>query len=93
MLSARYRNYLDSARWTAFRNQVIRRYGNRCAICGADGRNEIVQVHHLNYDRLEHERLSDCVLLCVPCHRAADLKRQRTTWYKGKRVHRRRFKA
>lgn len=90
MFSARYRNYIDSARWVAFRNQVIRHYGNRCFTCGADGRKEIVQVHHLNYDRLEHERLSDCVLLCVRCHKAADMERQRTTPYKGKRVHRRR---
>lgn len=71
-----YEAYLDSDEWRAFRARVIKHYDNKCAKCGADGKNEILHVHHLTYEKLFKERLSDVELLCVPCHKKADEKRK-----------------
>jgi len=47
--------------WRALRLRVIQRDGYRCGDCGRlvlDTRK--LQVHHLSYDRLGCEKLSDC---------------------------------
>jgi len=59
-----YTAYLDSPAWAALRQQVIARDGGRCRACGAPGEH----VHHLTYQRVTEEDLSDLVLLCAPCH-------------------------
>jgi 5-methylcytosine-specific restriction endonuclease McrA len=86
--SREYKRYLESERWQQFRRQVLHWHNHRCALCGTDSK--ILQVHHLNYVRLGHERLTDCVPLCIPCHERADADRQKTIRYKGRRIHRRR---
>ena len=63
-----YRDYLHSAAWAKKRSRVHMRSGYRCEWCGGRGR---LQVHHLTYERLGHERLSDLVDLCPRCHRGA----------------------
>ena len=59
-----YTAYLDSPAWAALRQQVIARDGGRCRACGAPGEH----VHHLTYQRVTEEDLSDLTLLCAPCH-------------------------
>lgn len=85
--SQEYVNYINSPEWAVYRRRVLKHWKFRCANCGATG--VILQVHHLTYERLGRERLSDCVPLCVKygCHKEADEERQQTVGYKGKRVH------
>ena len=68
-----YSRYLVTRRWQARRRLVLMRDGGRCRRCGRRGN----QVHHLTYERVGHEHLDDLVLLCGPCHAAADA-RERT---------------
>lgn len=73
-----YRWYIpNSAAWKSKRAKIIAREKCRCRHCHRSGR---LEVHHLNYDRLGHERLSDLVALCPKCHRAADIARKYRNW-------------
>lgn len=82
---ATYQDYLDSAEWQAKRAAARARYGNRCQACqcngtGSQGR---LQVHHLTYERVGRERMSDFTVLCERCHkREHDLDERdlRTVW-------------
>jgi 5-methylcytosine-specific restriction endonuclease McrA len=60
-----YRRYLKSAAWQAKRAQVILRDRGECRRCGSRYK---LEVHHKNYVRFGHERLSDLVTLCQLCH-------------------------
>lgn len=40
-------------------------------ICEVCGKNRATQVHHLNYQRVHGERLSDLQAICPPCHQKA----------------------
>jgi 5-methylcytosine-specific restriction endonuclease McrA len=59
-----YRLYLRSDRWLQTRNAVMARARWRCVECGAPA----TDVHHLTYERVGNERLSDLVPLCRDCH-------------------------
>jgi hypothetical protein len=62
---ASYTAYVESPAWTDLRCRVIEAYGaERCLACGYP----VVCLHHLTYDRLGCELLSDVVLLCARCH-------------------------
>jgi hypothetical protein len=52
--------------WKIRRNEYAKRH-DRCEIC-TSGRS--LQVHHLSYERLGHERDEDLVVVCELCHRA-----------------------
>ena len=60
-----YNEYLISREWKAIRNKVIAREGGQCQGC-RDSR--IDQVHHLTYDRVGGELLTDLVGFCNRCH-------------------------
>ena len=66
-----YRDYyLQSRHWARFRAKAKRYYGNKCARCFRYGINGVtIDVHHLSYERLWHERLEDVQLLCRECHK------------------------
>jgi 5-methylcytosine-specific restriction endonuclease McrA len=59
--------------WRRLRIQVLKRADARCEVCGAGGCR--LEVHHLTYERLREELLTDVLLLCQPCH-AKEHKRQ-----------------
>ena len=61
----KYHAYLNSRKWKRLRAKVLKRDHYRCTRCGYPKR---LQVHHLTYDRIFHERLSDLVTLCARCH-------------------------
>jgi 5-methylcytosine-specific restriction endonuclease McrA len=63
---ADYNAYMSSPEWQNKRHAVFARSGHTCEQCGV---RRAVQVHHVNYDRLGHERLSDLLAICLPCHR------------------------
>lgn len=60
-----YANYMNSARWTAFREVALARAKRRCRACSSP---DDLHVHHLTYERLGNERLEDVVVLCENCH-------------------------
>lgn len=57
--------YLRSQHWAEFRRSIIAER-KRCEICGST---KHLQVHHLTYARLWHERRKDVLLVCRRCHR------------------------
>ena len=61
-----YSDYIQSPQWRTKARFVRSRDDNKCQICGAtDGP---LEVHHLTYDRLYHERPEDLITLCHDCH-------------------------
>lgn len=66
-LSVEYRRYIVSLRWFEKRNEAMRHYGRKCHTCGATKR---LEVHHLTYERLGEELMSDLMVLCFGCHKA-----------------------
>jgi len=61
----RYEEYILSKEWYIKRQVIIIEHGGKCKLCGRE--NEL-QVHHRNYERLGHERKEDVMVLCVRCH-------------------------
>lgn len=57
--------YYKTAHWIAIRNQKRREGHYRCERCGSKER---LEVHHITYARLYHERMNDLQLLCRFCH-------------------------
>src|SRR5207253_1892600 len=47
------------------RRKALAYHGARCAVCKTTRR---LQVHHLTYERLGHERMSDFKILCKRHH-------------------------
>jgi len=66
MKQAEYLLYLQSPKWKALREKVIKRYKGKCAVCGQPGS----ETHHINYRRLGRERLYQLLWLCADCHDA-----------------------
>ena len=61
-----YASYMKSRAWRRVRLAVIRRAGGVCERCG---RWPIVNVHHLSYQRVGEEPLSDLLGVCSKCHK------------------------
>lgn len=65
---AEYQEHLRSPEWQTIRALVFARCGGWCEQDGCHRR--ATQVHHLTYDRLGWEELTDLMGLCGPCHKA-----------------------
>lgn len=61
-----YQQYLNSNTWKKKRKRKLHQVGYKCEICsGTDN----LQVHHLTYERIFQEPLSDLQVLCGDnCH-------------------------
>ena len=59
-----YHSYLDSDEWKAKRQHVLERSQNQCERCGAAAS----EVHHLSYQQVGQEPLSDLIAICYWCH-------------------------
>lgn len=86
--SREYTAYMRSPEWQVRRARVLRLAGYKCQDCGLDrsrsgGRG--LQVHHLTYERLFHERDTDLVALCVKCHERQDRLRREMKAGRGRR--------
>ena len=57
--------YLRSLHWRTVRAQKIKEAGGKCEVCGVGGK---LDIHHLTYERLGHERMSDLQILCRKHH-------------------------
>ena len=66
-----YDKYLESEHWQAIREHVLAQqvemHGHKfCVQCS--GTSAELHVHHLTYERLGKELLSDLTIICQPCH-------------------------
>jgi len=75
MTREEYHAYLRSPQWREKREAVLKRCGNKCEDCQEERRfNEFVrparavEVHHLTYERIGRERLSDLIGVCGRHH-------------------------
>jgi len=66
-ISPFYRAYLKSKKWEQKRLQVFKHYGKRCYACLTY--KGPIQVHHLSYDKVGHEPITDLMPLCKDCHK------------------------
>jgi hypothetical protein len=69
--TGQYADYLETPHWkqfrrAAFEDQRKRQGRNLCELCGASDVKLI--VHHLTYERLGAELLSDGRIICRTCH-------------------------
>lgn len=62
-----YNDYLLSPHWLSFRKRALDKAHHLCQSCGS---RHSLQVHHLTYQRLGAELLSDVRVLCKDCHRS-----------------------
>lgn len=60
-----YAGYIKSSAWYAKRDLKLRKSGYKCWWCGTSYN---LEVHHLTYERLGNERLSDLMVLCHDHH-------------------------
>lgn len=62
----RYSAYLNSEQWHTLRDAVMCRACYRCEVgdCGRPA----IEIHHLTYERLYREELTDLVAICGDCH-------------------------
>lgn len=79
-----YLRHLASPEWKAFRIAAIEACGRRCQRCATPkpyavrprSAEDSLQVHHLHYETLGHERTEDVLVLCPACHDLADATRK-----------------
>lgn len=75
----RYKTYIASSEWKK-KADIIKELDGNCLVCHwirVDA--EYPEVHHLIYERLFHERMTDLVTLCQACHNDVTLE-----WKSGK---------
>lgn len=60
-----YAEYIKSKSWAKKRNKIFKRDNYLCIICSS---NKNLQAHHLTYDRLGYEKLTDLITVCTICH-------------------------
>ena len=61
-----YHEYLQTKDWFNKRNQALAFSDYKCNRCKSM---ENIQVHHLNYNTIGNESLSDLEVLCNSCHK------------------------
>lgn len=62
----KYNKYLKSKKWNGKRISVLKRDNYTCRDCGT--KKALLDVHHITYDNIFCERLSDLKTLCRKCH-------------------------
>lgn len=69
-----YRKHLQSETWKMKRREVRRRSEGRCEQRWGGKRcpNRATEVHHITYDHLGDERLSEMMDVCRSCHEAIE---------------------
>lgn len=71
-----YEAYLASPQWKKLRADRLRQAKFRCERCGNIKSADQLHVHHLTYERLGRELMSDLQVLCLGCHWKADQERK-----------------
>ena len=55
--------------WANIRRRIVDRDNFQCRICGKDGAEAKLNVHHIDYQRTNNEA-ENLVTLCAICHKA-----------------------
>lgn len=63
--SPEYLSYIQSSYWFFKREEAFIYHGRKCKKCNSTKQ---LEVHHLTYRRLGHERMRDLMVLCKQCH-------------------------
>ncbi len=66
MTSKKYADYLASDHWKLVRDKRLQMDNYRCWCCDK----KATQVHHITYDRVGREPMSDVISVCKTCHSA-----------------------
>lgn len=66
--------------WRKIRTLILKRDALRCRICGKDGVEASLNIHHVDYDR-KNNKHKNLVTLCGVCHRAVHLERYKPEEY------------
>lgn len=84
MNKSQYREYLKGEHWKNVKKSFYKVNARKCVECSSTVN---LNLHHLTYDRLGKERLSDLVCLCEDCHHKLheNLKTQKKSPKKKKR--------
>jgi len=61
-----WKKYMKSSAWKNFKRRVYKARGNQCERCKTT--QGVKHVHHLTYERLGAEELTDVAILCEECH-------------------------
>ena len=59
--------YMKSTAWKEFREEVLTQQ-NQCEICAKLGEDNILNLHHIEYETIGREQLSDLMVLYQRCH-------------------------
>lgn len=78
-----YRKYLLSPSWKRKREKRLIIDGYACVLCHSTDR---LEVHHLTYKRLGHERNYDLRTLCHDCHDAVSDAERTLGWHEANAV-------
>ena len=71
-----YEARMRRADWREYhRLRILNRANGFCEACGKKTR--CLDIHHLTYERLGHERDEDLQAVCRPCHPRADEERKK----------------
>jgi len=77
MYKIKYREYLESSQWDDIRKKVIHRAKGKCEGCAASDK---LEVHHLTYERVGMELMTDLVAFCSECHSKAHFNSDPSEW-------------
>ena len=80
-----YNSYLLSEAWNDKRSMRMKLSGWKCEACGSK---QLLQVHHLTYDRIFQEPMEDLMVLCRIHHEAAEEMKRKGAIPKTGDVHR-----
>lgn len=62
-----YNDYIKSIHWQNKKLEYFRFHDKRCMECG---NHKSIQLHHLTYEHIGNERLSELIPLCEMCHKS-----------------------
>jgi hypothetical protein len=79
-MNERYAEYLKSSEWKIIRDKKLNTAKYVCDGCGE--KSGAMQVHHLNYDRIGCELLTDLASYCIVCHKKAHGLYPKSEWSK-----------
>ena len=69
-----YEKHLKSAKWKNTKSDLMKMRGKKCEVCGQYSPK--LELHHITYERLGNESAKDLLILCAPCHKKEDKKRE-----------------
>jgi 5-methylcytosine-specific restriction endonuclease McrA len=64
----KYEAYIKSPEWYELKLDLLAKRGCKCEKCSKPKPAQVLQIHHLTYDRLYNEQAADLEILCPICH-------------------------